>query len=175
MTTLPLRMLGACTLFATASAQAAPPKQCLAPSEIRALVLFVVPKVIETAASKCSSSLPQDSYLLTAGLARADEIRANRMAALADAKSAFAKFAGRSGDNGADMMANLPDETIVSLVEDGLAQELVSDFKTSACADIEQIARPLAPLPNENLVDFLAATFVAASRNDRDIGACPGG
>lgn len=169
------RSIAAVALVSCTAAQAAPRVECLTREELGGLTTVVLPGAIDAVATRCAPVLPAGNYLLTGAKARADGLRALRAQAMPQAKRAFIKFgaAGKADKDGLRLLETLPDDTLVSLIETAMVAEMLQDVKPDACGDIDRVARTLAPLPTENLVQLISELFALGTRNDKDIRSCP--
>jgi hypothetical protein len=150
-----------------AAAPAPPPPPCVSEGEVKDLVLFILPDMIDTIGQQCRASLATDSYLLGDGRRLARTLAVEKAAHLAGASAAFAKI-GR-GKGGAD----LRDEKVQLAFVESLRDEVMGKVSARTCIDVDQAALLLAPLPSDNL-GRLAALLVrisTAGDNKRGKGA----
>lgn len=162
--------VAALALCATASAQAAPPVQCLDPAEMRGLIAYFLPDVIGEVSKNCAAHLPSGSYL-RAGLPRLG-------AQLADAKPANwpvarAAFLKMSGPTDGKQMASLPDEALRPLVDAAIASKMTIPVSPSTCGEVNDITQALAPLSADQTVNLFATIFSAVARKDNKLRSCP--
>jgi hypothetical protein len=127
----------------TATPRTEPP--CITPAEITDALLFILPALIDGTAEKCRAALPAEAYLFVGARSLGERLKAESKVHYAGAVSAFEKMAKEKLPRG------LSEATVSGLIAEGMRGELLADMKSSQCADINQTAELLAPLPPENL------------------------
>jgi hypothetical protein len=169
----------AAVLALTASAQVAAAqtdaaaKSCLTRPELRGMVAYFLPSVLQSTIDKCSQRLTPDSYLLGRAPLLATTLEATRSESWPMAKAAFIKIGGNDNKSTADLFAMLPEETIRPIVEAAITQKLGPSIKPESCKDIDRIMAPLEPLPPANLIDTVTEVMLVAARKDKSMPTCP--
>ncbi|WP_243455670.1 hypothetical protein [Sphingosinicella sp. BN140058] len=162
-------VIGAVLLAATQAATAAPAPPCMTKAEFTDLSLFVLPALLEGAANKCQALLPPDAYLPTGGRALAARLAAESDTHADGATTAFAKF----GDG------KLPDgisgDTVGRFVRDMARTAPFKQISARECAQIDEAAALLAPLPPQNLANLVRLILIASSKKDKNppVRFCP--
>lgn len=162
-------VIGALLLAATQAATAAPAPPCMTKAEFTDMSLFVLPALLEGAADKCQALLPADAYLPTGGRALAARLSAESDTHADGAITAFAKF----GDG------KLPDgissDTVGSFVRDMARTAPFKKMGAKDCAQIDEAAGLLAPLPPQNLASLVRLLLIASSKKDKrpPVRFCP--
>lgn len=154
-------------IVASTGAQAATTKQCMTRDEVRGMVGYFLPSVLDTTIKTCAPNGSDNSFLRTRGPQLVTELGPNREASWPMARAAFGKFAGSEAD-----MAKLPDELIKPLIDEAINGEISKKITARNCADVERVLAPLAPLPSGNMVDLITELFVVAMRNDKQMPTC---
>ena len=163
-------MAVAVALVVSTTAQADPAKDCINGEEIKGFVGYVLPDMVSGVVAKCRPTLLPDGYFNTHGNQLAERLSAGKEAAWPMARAAFRKF---GGDFRGSPKAGLSERTIRSLIDNEMVTKLSSELPIAMCRDIEAVVAPLDPLPDENVVQFLAAIFGVAGRKGSDVRACP--
>lgn len=148
----------ALALPATVTAQTA--KQCLTPKEAQGLVSFALPDIITSVSTKCAPSLGPNGYLSKSGVELAGRYRAAAATSWPAAKLALRKFV----DTDPSLIDNVPDDALKGFLGAGVSTAVVKDVKPTQCADIDRIARVLAPLPPENMSQLVGIVLELSSR-----------
>ncbi len=148
----------ALALPATVTAQTS--KQCLTPKEAQGLVSFALPDIITSVGTKCAPSLGPDGFLSRSGAELAGRYRASAATSWPAAKLALRKFM----DADTSFLDNLPDDALKGFLGAGVSTAVVKDVKPSQCADIDRIARVLAPLPPENMSQLVGIVLELSAR-----------
>lgn len=156
-------------LLSAGEAQAAQAKQCLTRAEVQGLVRYFLPTVLDTAIQTCSGQLPATGFLRTQGPRLVTELNAGRAAAWPMARQAFNKIGAEDGDD----MSKMPDELVQPLFDEAIGGMLGQEIKAKDCKNIDRILAPLAPLPAQNMADFIGEVFIVAMRNDKEMPTCP--
>jgi hypothetical protein len=145
---------------------------CLSRPEMRGLVAYFLPVVLESTIDKCTSRLAKDSYMLARAPQLLGTLDAGRSEAWPMAKAAFVKIGGDGDKNTSNLFASLPEEAVRPLIEAVIADKISSEIKPESCGDIDRIMAPLEPLPAANLVDVVAETLAVAGRGDKRMRLC---
>lgn len=165
-----IRSLAAASLLAASSAAAAAPPACVTRAEAADLGLFLMPVLIDGVSAKCRTTLPADAFLVRDGRALSQRLDADGARRWPGARRAFEKI---SGD---ELPAFLSDDTAQRLAREGVAAEVLKDIKTKDCADIDEVASILAPLPTENIGRMIALFLSFADKDPKkpaDVPICP--
>ena len=102
MTRTAFRLAAALALLSTSQLQAAAPapaRPCLTPAELRAMVSYAIPSVLDSVIGRCRPVLPADASLLKHGVELVREFDSGRVAAFPLARRGFAKFSDKSAKN----------------------------------------------------------------------------
>ena len=172
---LAFRTAAVLALVSAAQLQAAQAqdKSCVTRPELRGLVAYALPTVLQTTIDKCAPRLAPDSYLIARAPQLVSTLEAGRSAAWPQAKQAFVKIGGKGEKDTAGMFALLPEEAVRPLIEAVIEQKLVPSIKPESCPDIDRIMTPLEPLPASNLIDTMTEVLLVAARKDKSMPTCP--
>lgn len=171
MNTHLFRLGAALALCSAAQAQAATGGQsCITPGEVRGLVGYAMPALLEKIAGSCAPHVSRGGYMAMRLPGLIGTLAAGRDAAWPQARAAFMKF-GAPKDTAT--LASLPDEAMRPIVDQVLAEKLALKVPASACLDVEEVLETLEPLPAENSVRLISVILTLAGRGDRAIPACP--
>lgn len=165
----------ALALVASMQAQTAHAQQaqsCLTRPEMRGLIAYFLPTVLQSAIATCRPRLDPDSYLLSGTPRLLDALEAGRSNAWPMAKQAVLKIGDERSDGAGRMLAKLPEEAIGPMVGALITEELSSEIKAENCGDIDRVMAPLDPLPTANLIDMATEVMVIAGRDGKKIRAC---
>jgi hypothetical protein len=155
-----MRLIFLAILLASAqSVSAAEP--CLTKDEFNDMSLFMLPAVLEGAASKCQAFLPNDSYLLNDGKARAEQLASAGETHKKGAIAAFAKMGGGKLPEGLSV------DTLAGFVRDMAKADLFKKFTGADCAKVNEAAELLAPLPPENLSGLVRLLIEFGDKGDK--------
>jgi hypothetical protein len=143
-------------------------KPCLTSNEARSLIQVALPDVINTVVDKCKSALPTGAFLTRSGKDMATRYRSTTTGAWPNARLAFLKLAGPSGE----MLKALPDDAAKGLISAGITAAMGDGIKADQCVFIDRAVAALAPLPPENLAD-LTIVFLEVGNTKRDLSRSP--
>jgi hypothetical protein len=161
-------------LVASAQLQAAQTQAqtCLTRPELRGMVAYFLPTVLESAIDTCSQRLKPESYMMARAPQLLTTLESGRSQAWPMAKAAFVKI-GDDGKKGtAELFAALPEEAVRPLIEAVITEKIGSSIKPDSCGDIDRVMAPLEPLPAANLIDVLTEAMAIAGRNDKQLRVC---
>ena len=153
-------LIGAVLLASTQAAAAAEPP-CMTKAEFADMSLFVLPALLEGAAAKCQAFLPADAYLPTDGRVLAARLSAESDTHEKGAIAGFAKF----GDG--KLPEGISADTIGRLVRDMARTMPFKKLSAGDCANIDEAAALLAPLPPQNLANLLRVLATLGIKNDK--------
>jgi hypothetical protein len=161
-------------LVASAQLQAAQTQAqtCLTRPELRGMVAYFLPTVLESTIETCSQRLTPDSYMLARAPRLLTTLEAGRSQAWPMAKAAFVKLGDDGKTSTAELFAALPEEAVRPLIEAVIIQKLGTTIKPDSCGDIDRVMAPLEPLPAANLIDVLTEAMAIAGRNDKQLRVC---
>ena len=162
-------------LVASAQAQAAQTQQaetCLTRPELRGMIAYFMPTVLQSAIDTCSPQLKPDSFLLGRAPKLVGSLEAGRAEAWPMAKQAITKIGNSRTKGSGDMLANLPEEAVGPMINAVIAQELSSEIKPESCGDINRVMTPLEPLPAANMIDLITEALALAGRSDKKMRLC---
>ncbi|MEA3036546.1 MAG: hypothetical protein QOH04_2318 [Sphingomonadales bacterium] len=144
-----MRRIGAtCAALALAGASAsaaATPPVCVTRAQVNDLTLFALPSVLDALADKCRASLPASAYLLNAGHELSRRLSADAGAHWEGAVAVFKTFGDKK------MPEGLSPETMRGIMRDILVGDMLKKTTSVQCAEANEGAELLAPLPPENL------------------------
>ncbi len=169
------RLAGAFALAALtlpSAAQAATATACMTRPELRGMVAYMLPFVVDSMVEKCSTGLPGDSFMATRAPDLSKELAKGQTAAWPMAKRAFMKFGGDADQQTTAMMEAMPETAMRPLVESVLVQEFGGMIKTKDCKDIDAVLGTLVPLPASSFVDLVTEVVVIGARNDKEMKIC---
>jgi hypothetical protein len=148
------------------------PRPCLTSAELRGMVGYFLPNVLNEVATGCAAHLPAGSFLRNGMAPLMDGLAQGREAAWPAARSAFFKLspAGETKE-----MASLSDKALRPLVDELLTQKMRIPVNAAICGEVNDIAEALAPLDSAQTVRLFAAILAAAGRNDSKLRSCPRG
>ena len=142
--------------FATAAAFLALPQTvaaqtpCLTRQEVRTLIAFTAPSLIEAAANKCAPTLPADAFLRTSAPAMIERLRGESRADAEGITAVVEKLAGEKLPQG------LSQETMRGLIRDMLGAEFSKDINPKDCSPINELTSSLSPLPAANIATMIS-------------------
>ena len=174
MTQIAFKFAAALALLSAAelqAAQTATSASCMSREELRGLMGYMMPSVVSLMIVRCKPSLAADAYLNKRGPVLVAQLDAGRQASWPMAKQAFTKLAGDDPQVG-KMLEVMPESMLRPVMEDKLADKLVSGIKAKDCKDIDRIMGTLAPLPATNWVDFATELAIIGSRDKKDLNVC---
>lgn len=154
------------------AAQAQEAKSCISREEMRGLVAYMLPTVLNSTISTCKAHLPGDSYLIARAPALLDRLNADKDKAWPQAKAGFMKFGGGKASS-AKILDAMPDEVIRPFIEAAITAEIAPKVKPESCADIDRLSATLEPLPASNMVNMFAEILNLVAREDKKLSSCP--
>ena len=156
-----IRFAMAATLLALPQAAAAQADACLAREEVRTLIVFATPSLLEAASRTCASAVPADAFLRTGAPAMAERLRAESSAEAGNIIPVIEKLAGK------EMPQGLSEETTRGLVRDIVGAEVAKGIKPRDCRVIDAVASSLSPLPAINIATLTAAILELGAGKDK--------
>ena len=147
---------GLVALVGLSTSAAAAPNACMTEPEVIALVGYMAPAVLRTATKTCGSTLGPNTYLATSGGALIATYQANAERTWPAARTAMLKLAGEDQKDAAELLANLSDNALRELMNQGLVQAVAKDIKVKDCAKIDRVVRSLAPVAPETVTQLVA-------------------
>ena len=163
-------MAGALALVVSTSVQAVPAKECMTPVEIRGMVAFALPQIVEGVVAKCGSTLRPNGYFNARGIDLVQRLTPGKEASWPMALQAIRKMGGPSKGKGSYEPSAA---TLRVMFENDMIPDLLKDIPTTMCRDIESVVETLDPLPGANLVELVTAIFALAGRSGSKFRACP--
>lgn len=161
--------LAALTVPSLAQAATVP---CMTKPELRGMVAYMLPFVVDSVIEMCTATVPKDSFMATRAPALSKELTTGQPAAWPMAKRAFLKFSGDTDKDTAAMMDSMPETAMRPLLESVMTQEFTSKIKTKDCKDIDAVLGTLAPLPTTGFVDLITEVVVIGAREDKEMRVC---
>jgi hypothetical protein len=147
---------------------------CLTEPEATALFEYALPELLNSVAKTCGPALPKSAFLTSQAAELVARYRASGGTSWPLAKAAFLKSAG-DDEEGAKVLAALPDDAMKSLLGAGLAAAITGDIKPADCERADKLIAALAPLPAANLstilVQLISLTGGEAGK-DNDFQIC---
>jgi len=162
-------------LLSAGQAQAAATDQCLTRPELRGMIAYVLPSVVNSAATRCSTGAATDSFFASRAPQLLAELEPARVAAFPMARQAFKKFGGDKDRSTMAIFDALPEEVFRPIVEAVVTEKIGGSIKPESCGDIDRIMKTIAPLPSANVTDLLTEVVMVAARNDRKMRTCAEG
>jgi hypothetical protein len=142
--------------FAAAAALLALPQvvaaqtPCLTRQEVRTLIAFTAPSVIDAASRRCGPTLPADAFLRTDAPAMIERLRGESRAEAQGVTAVMEKLAGDKLPQG------LSEETMRGLIRDTLGAEISKDINPKDCSLINELTASLSPLPAANIATMVS-------------------
>jgi hypothetical protein len=143
---------------------------CLTKKEATALIAYALPQAINGTAKRCAPSLPADAFLRRQGPQLATRYAGQKNRYWPQAKPAFMKTLGAEGSGSAQMVANLPDETVRQLADVFVEGFVSQRIAIKSCTKLDLAIDLLSPLPPENTAGLIALTLDVASTADPKLG-----
>lgn len=143
---------------------------CLTKKEATALIAYALPQAINGTAKRCSPSLPADAFLRRQGPQLATRYAGQKNRYWPQAKPAFMKTLGAEGSGSAQMVANLPDETVRQLADVFVEGFVSQRIALKSCTKLDLAIDLLSPLPPENTAGLIALTLEVAATADPKLG-----
>lgn len=141
------------------TAQAAVP--CLSEPEAEALMITLLPDVIDAAGTACAASLPPDATLRGGLPALAGRYRAEAPAAWPQARAALGKVMG-------EQMKGVDPELMRPLIGAMMAPMLAKEIKPADCPKIDRVVSLLSPLPARNTAGIVVLLFTLGTQGKPD-------
>ena len=154
------------------AAQAQAAKSCITRTEMRGMVAYFLPTLLDSTITTCKAHLPSDSYLIDRAPALLSRLNEGKDKAWPYAKAAFMKFGGGKAPE-TKVLDAMPDEVIRPFIEAAITAELAPKVKPENCADIDRLTATLEPLPAANMVDMFAEVLNLVAREDKKLSSCP--
>jgi hypothetical protein len=155
-----------------AQTQAAQAEACMTRPELRGMVAYFLPTVLQSTIDTCTSRLAPDSYLLGRAPRLVESLEVDRSEAWPMAKKAILKMGDDRNKGTTELLANLPEEAVGPLINAIITKELSSEIKPENCADINRVMAPLEPLPAANMVDLVIEALSLAGRSEKKMRVC---
>ena len=146
-----IRIATAAVLLALPQTAAAQADACLTRQEVKTLVAFATPSMLDATAKKCAAALPADAFLRTGVAAMVERLRIEGRAETGAIIPVIEKLAGEK------MPAGLSEETTQGLVRDVVGAEVAKDIDPKNCGAINELASALSPLPAANIASLMLA------------------
>lgn len=143
---------------------------CITKKEATALIAYALPQAINGTAKRCAPSLPADAFLRRQGPQLAARYSGQKDRYWAQARPAFMKTLGAEGTGSADMVRNLPDETVRQLADVFVEGFVSQRIAVKSCTKLDLAIDLLSPLPPENTAGLIALSLEVASAADPKLG-----
>lgn len=145
-------ILAAALLLAQAAPAAEPP--CITPEEAGAMAVTLLPSMVDSVTRRCETELGAGAFL---GHAAADEWSARLRRDAGPMRPLALQGIGKFG-GGNTLPAGMNPDLLISFMSEMVANLLANDLPAESCADLDAIARSIAPLPARNLADLVGAS-----------------
>ena len=149
------------SLSTQAVAQTAP--VCLTEPEMRSLIIYALPEVVDQLGKACTPSLPSAAYLVRSRAGLVTRYSAAAAPEASAARQAFFKVAGL----GSGKFDALDDKAVHDLIGIGIASSLQKGINPGSCRVINDVLEQLAPLPPQNMAALISLAL-------REVGNKPG-
>lgn len=150
---------------------------CLTAAEFTGVASYALPSVISGTTLRCSATLPTSSYLRSNGTQLAARYAEAKPAAWPVAKTAFLKISTTSDQAANALFANLPDQSLQTMLDAVIEGAVSQQIPTERCSTIDQLIRALSALPPENTAEVIALAVGLGAQSDKaKLGAfklCP--
>jgi hypothetical protein len=143
--------------------QAPPPPLCLDRTDVNEITVFLLPIALDSLADKCRSALPANAFLLNGGHVLSLRLASEGSAHWRGVMAAIAKLGGER------VPAGISQATSAQVFREMMRGEVIDKLKPADCADVNEAAELLAPLPPEN-IGGLVRLLIRASGADRQPG-----
>jgi hypothetical protein len=141
------------------TAQAATP--CLSEPEAEALMITLLPDVINAAGTACAASLPPQATLRGGLPALIGRYRAEAPTVWPQARTALGKVMGEE-------MKGVDPELMRPLIGAMMAPMLAKEIKPADCPKVDRVVSLLSPLPARNTAGILVLLFTLGTQGKRD-------
>jgi len=140
----------------------------LSHERMSAAVRYALPHLLSGVRTSCAGSLAADGYLATSGEALQARFEAGSAAAWPQAKALFLEI-GVDKDRGkADVLRELPDESLKPFIDGMLATLIATEIKPAQCADVERGLALIDPLPAENIAALVGFIIEMGERRKNE-------
>lgn len=157
--------------MAPGMARAAEPP-CVSMPEVTALVAFSLPPVISAIASRCSATLPPESFLRTQGAGLAARYALTRTTAWPGAKAAFLRISAAAGPDMVNTLKGMPDPALQALVDSAVASKVADGLPLDRCAPLDRVLSLLSPLPPESTSEVVGTILALGGPIGRKLQVC---
>lgn len=154
--------LAAMALAAPVSAQSTGNGSDLSEAQMTALARFAMPTAFRGVQQRCVNILPSNAYIYARGDALTGRLQAASAGQFTQARQALMSFLPPEQAPMAEVLAQLPPESLEPLMREMIAAKIVSDVDSQRCSQINRALELLDPLPPENLAELLAFALVTA-------------
>lgn len=153
--------------IALTGAQAAEAKQaCVAPADVSAAAMYVLPIAYDAAKSTCSRQLKANGFMATKGDAFIAPFRAKQAKSWPGAYRVLKTYmqtrpdlANAGGFDVMSMLNGMPDNSVRPFADGIIGQMVAGRIKPANCSKIERGMELVGPLPTDNVAGLFA--FVA--------------
>lgn len=161
---------GALVLAMTPGIALAAETVCLTKREATALIAYALPQAINGTAKRCAASLPADAFLRRQGPELAARYAGQKDRYWPQARPAFMKALNAQGNQSANIITSLPDESVRQLADVFVEGFVAQRIATKSCSKLDLAIDLLSPLPPENTAGLIALTMEVASAVDPKLG-----
>lgn len=167
MRKLTFKIAASLALLSSGAAQAAQTKPCLTRPEVRGLVGYFLPSVLDSTIKTCTAQSNGSSFLKTRAPQLVGELTPGKEQHWPMAKAAFAKMGKEDGT-----LTKIPDEVLKPMIEGTFTGMITDKITAKNCKDADRVLTPMAPLPGENMIDLITEIMMLALRDDRSMPTC---
>lgn len=160
-------LTAAIALAALTSAQTAQAKQaCVAPADLSASAIYVLPIAYDAAKSVCAKTLKPTGYIATKGDKVIAPFRAKQTKSWPGTFRMIKVYleqnpaiAGNTGFDVVGMLSSLPEANLRPFADGMIGQFIAGKIQPKHCTRIERGMELLGPLPSDNVAELFA--FIA--------------
>lgn len=129
-----------------------------------AAVRYALPHVLSGVRTSCTDRLAANGYLATQGDSLHAKFDAGSAAAWPQAKALLLEMGLSKNAGKAEILRDLPDESLKPFVDGMLATLVATEIKPAQCADVERGLALLDPLPAENIAGLVGFVIEMGER-----------
>ena len=157
---------GAACLALAQPSMASAAQPCVAPADVSAGALYLMPIAYDAAKSTCSKTLKSDGFMARKGDEFIAPFRAKQAQSWPGAFRLMKVYLAQQPDLAKDspvdivsMLSSLPESSVRPFVDGMIGQLIAGEIKPGNCSKIERGMELLGPLPTENVAGLFA--FIA--------------
>jgi len=143
-------LVGLTAIVAQGTAETQP---CVTRQQVADATVILIPELISGAQARCREHLSADSFILQPAATQfAERARAERDQRTASAAAGLRIISG-------DELPGMRDETVVAMMGEGLAGQMMQNANPSQCRDVNVLIESVASLAPIQIGNFLGAMF----------------